>query len=129
MVIIISRKLALLERDIDAGEDWVDASWTIICIQASHTENQSSDGESCDEIVLGKARLLVFQGDEGQRKESCGEEDCPECLPFLIFAIFVIVVSIGFDNVNPIGWHIAPTFLIFLDLLHVIFVNHSEVSE
>ena len=26
MVIIISRKLALLERDIDAGEDWVDAS-------------------------------------------------------------------------------------------------------
>ena len=87
MVIVISRELALLEHDIDAGEDWVEASWTIISIQANHTTYQSSDGQSCDERVLWKACVLMFQRDESQRKESCGEEDCPKGLPFLIFAI------------------------------------------
>ena len=73
----------------------------------------------------------MLKGDESQRKESCGEEDCPPGLPFLIIVIVCIVVGIGFDNVNPIVWHIAPAFLVllFLDMLHELFVDHSQVSE
>ena len=71
----------------------------------------------------------MFESNKGQRKESCGEEDCPPGLPFLIFFIVCIVVGIGVDNVNPIAWHIAPAFLVFLDMLRVLFVDHSQVSE